>query len=565
MSKWTHEGGWSEELARLVIERSQALVLVTDREGRLLFFSPRCEETSGYTASEVLGQHLWERLVPPEEADQVQRVLRALEQGTPNGRCEGHWITKQGERRLISWRETVLSNGHGDGPCMAFIGQDITEHRASEAAALDNQRRLLRLSQVLRIVQEIDHLVTQCKQRQDLPRLACSVLTGTEGYYSACMILVNERRMVTGSAESGLGPRFADLVEDLSQTPLYHSFQEALKHQELQVITDREAVEALLPDSATPEAAAFLVALRHGHRMFGVLGVALPRECASDQQEQALLKEVAAQLALALYVEEQEAEHERAQASAQRATEQYQAVVEATCAWIATFDSQWRVTYWNPAAETISGYSMIEVVGRAEIWEPLFPTRRYRQRVFEEFDEVLRGGGRRRLETMVVCRDGSQKLMSWSVVPLAGGTGEPMGGLLVGQDMTEQRTAWQPTRRRRRFNEIGSEADASVLVHEIGGLIREANATACRTLGYSRQELLALSAPDLLCPDERERIREWSRQLLSQGCVTFEALACRKGGDRFPVEVTMHLLGGNERRQAMDIVHELERDEDYDW
>jgi PAS domain S-box-containing protein len=281
------------------------------------------------------------------------------------------------------------------------------------------------------------------------------------------------------------------------------------------------------------------------------------REFITDEEEQGLLGEAAAQLALALYAGEQEVAHERAQVSAQLATEQHRAIVEATGSWIATFDAHLRVSYWNPAAETISGYSMIEVLGSAEVWEPLFPNRRYRLRVLEEFEQVVHGGQKQALETMVVAKDGSQKLVAWSIMPLAGGGGEPVGGLLAGQDVTEQRTAWTPTRRRPKTDEAVTTANAAVLVHDLDGQFCEANELACETLGYSRLELLDMKAAEVLTLEDQSGATEWKEALLAVGRVTFETVARRKGGEVVPVEVTMHLLGNRGAWQAMDIVRQV--------
>ena len=43
-----------------------------------------------------------------------------------------HWITKDGERRLIAWSDTVLLDSRGEVEHMVSTGIDVTERRAAE-------------------------------------------------------------------------------------------------------------------------------------------------------------------------------------------------------------------------------------------------------------------------------------------------------------------------------------------------------------------------------------------------------------------------------------------------
>lgn len=66
------------------------------------------------------------------------------------------------------------------------------------------------------------------------------------------------------------------------------------------------------------------------------------------------------------------------------------------------------------------------------------------------------------------------------------------------------------------------------------------NEAACRSLGYSREELLKMSVPDIdpLVPTE-EWGKRW-RELMEQAACTFESVHRRKSGELFPVEITLN-------------------------
>jgi diguanylate cyclase (GGDEF)-like protein/PAS domain S-box-containing protein len=68
------------------------------------------------------------------------------------------------------------------------------------------------------------------------------------------------------------------------------------------------------------------------------------------------------------------------------------------------------------------------------------------------------------------------------------------------------------------------------------------NDAACALMGYTREELLALSVPDLLPPERGVEFQERSRQVREKGSATFEVPHVRKGGECFPGEVTLTYL-----------------------
>ncbi len=52
-----------------VLETAGALVVVLDREGRILRFNRACEQTTGYSSEDVLGRHVWDLFVIPDEVE----------------------------------------------------------------------------------------------------------------------------------------------------------------------------------------------------------------------------------------------------------------------------------------------------------------------------------------------------------------------------------------------------------------------------------------------------------------------------------------------------------------
>ena len=120
------------EFSASLLATAPALVVVMDPEGRVILFNQACQQLTGYQESEMVGQSVIERLVPPEEQEALQPVWeQLLHAHTPN-QHENSWQAKDGARFLIAWSNSVIR--HRDGSLRSIIatGMDITEQRRTE-------------------------------------------------------------------------------------------------------------------------------------------------------------------------------------------------------------------------------------------------------------------------------------------------------------------------------------------------------------------------------------------------------------------------------------------------
>lgn len=107
--------------------------------------------------------------------------------------------------------------------------------------------------------------------------------------------------------------------------------------------------------------------------------------------------------------------------------------------WLNVLDKNANVMVWNRAAEKISGYSKEEVVGDNKIWEWLYPDQKYRERIVEKVTDILEGEELESYETTIHCKDGQEKIISWSSHPLRNEEGEIIGSVALGKDITSEK------------------------------------------------------------------------------------------------------------------------------
>ncbi len=123
-----------------VLDIVGAMVLVLDRTGTIVRFNHACEEVSGYTAAEVLGRHVWDFLIPPEQVPGIKNVFANLTAGMFPSRYENCWITKDGKRKLIAWSNTALLNGSNEVEYVIPTGIDLSERAKLEEQLRQSQK-----------------------------------------------------------------------------------------------------------------------------------------------------------------------------------------------------------------------------------------------------------------------------------------------------------------------------------------------------------------------------------------------------------------------------------------
>jgi PAS domain S-box-containing protein len=128
----------SQQSLHTLIETVPCLLVIIDREGRVLLFNRRAEELTGYTRNEILGKPIADLLIPPAWIEEVTQRLNYPASGTPH---HNPWTTKEGEERLIEWRCAQIAwQNHAD-PCILGVGIDITDRQRSveKIAALHSE------------------------------------------------------------------------------------------------------------------------------------------------------------------------------------------------------------------------------------------------------------------------------------------------------------------------------------------------------------------------------------------------------------------------------------------
>jgi PAS domain S-box-containing protein len=156
------------------------------------------------------------------------------------------------------------------------------------------------------------------------------------------------------------------------------------------------------------------------------------------------------------------------------------------------------ITDWNPAAEQVYGWSAQEVAGRRveEVLQTTYPAGWDWERVLA----ALRTAGTWRGEVKQRRRDGSEIAVLATVSHLKNAAGRPVGTVAVNRDITERERAEQQLRQsEEKTRDLIRYAPSGIYEVDFHtGRFRSVNDAMCEILGYSREEMLAMSAFALL-------------------------------------------------------------------
>ncbi len=136
-----HELRKERDFISAVLSTAGALVVVLDRQGRIVRFNRACEKMTGYRFDDVEGKPFWDLFLLKEEVDRVKTVFNRLRSGHFPNEHENYWVTRSGSQRLIRWSNTALTEPDGSVIYVIGTGIDITDTRSAEAKLRDSEER----------------------------------------------------------------------------------------------------------------------------------------------------------------------------------------------------------------------------------------------------------------------------------------------------------------------------------------------------------------------------------------------------------------------------------------
>jgi PAS domain S-box-containing protein len=113
-------------------------------------------------------------------------------------------------------------------------------------------------------------------------------------------------------------------------------------------------------------------------------------------------------------------------------------ILENALVMIIMLDKEGTIIAWNHAAETITGYTREQVIGKRDVWKLLYPDKEYRHSITAKIATILAEKQQfGDLETTIRTKSGSSRIILWNTKESV--TDGVIRAVAVGIDVTEQR------------------------------------------------------------------------------------------------------------------------------
>jgi PAS domain S-box-containing protein len=405
----------ADQLRLLVHGTTDYAIFLLDPEGHIVTWNPGAERLKGYRAEEIIGRHFSQFY--PQDAIDRGWPAHELKVATAEGRFEdeGWRLRKDGTPFWANVVITALHDASGKLRGFSKITRDLTERKRAEASA----RQLFAETTARQLAEENARLLQEQRERLrvTLESIGDAVIsTDAEGRVEFLNPVAQD---LTGwgtelAARHNLTDVFHIVNEDTRQ-PVENPALRAIREGGVvglanhTVLVARDGTERPIDDSAAP------IKDAQGRVVGSVL---VFRDITEKQLAQQQLREQQQWLSVTL-----------------------SSIGDAV---IAT-DTEGRVTFLNPVAEGLTGWSKAEAEGRPleEVFAIL--NEHSRRPVANPVQTVLREGVTVGLanHTVLVARDGTERPIDDSAAPIRDTAGKLIGVVLTFRDVTEPRRAEQ--------------------------------------------------------------------------------------------------------------------------
>ncbi len=233
-------------------------------------------------------------------------------------------------------------------------------------------------------------------------------------------------------------------------------------------------------------------------------------------------------------------ERKAAEAALATSEARFRALVQRASDMVVVLDATGRVRYVSPSVTRILGYHADDVLD-ADAFAFIHPDDR--ARVQDSFVLVVgEPGGHPPTEFRARHADGTWRWLEATATNLLD---DPhVRGVVENlRDITERKLAEETLRQSEaRYRALMEQASDAIFVAYPGGTFIDVNAQACALLGYTREELLTLTARDIVAPEDLATHPPRYDDLLAGRTVRVERRLRRKDGTLLPTEVSISRL-----------------------
>ena len=448
----------SERRYRTVLEEMQDAYYETDLRGKLTFFSDVMAQWLGYSPQELTGMD-YRQYVPEEERDKIFNTFNQVYRtGVPLRGFRATHITKDGRKVPVEYSVLPLRNEKGETIGFRGIVRDISERVRMEEELRKSEERYRT------ILEETDIGYYEVDLRGNL-------LFANDAYL----------RRLPAPRERIIGLNYRAFISESDWEGVFNRFNE--------VYRTGQPSQGVLIRVVTPDGE---------ERLFENSVFPMRNEKGETIGFRGISRDVTEQL--------------RMEEALRKSEERFRTVLEEVDEGYYETDLRGSFTFVTDAMMRQLGYSRDELIGMN--YRAYVPQEEW-DAVFKAFNEVYRTGNPlKRFGITNITKDGRRILIEDTVLPLRNEKGETIGFRGISRDVTEQRRMEEALRKsEERFRTVLDEMEDSYFELDIAGNFTFVNDALCRTMGYSREEILGKNYRMLTAEDDWEKLFKFFNQV----------------------------------------------------
>jgi len=359
------------------------------------------------------------------------------------------------------------------------------------------------LNSLLSTVRGVNQLISREKDRERLIEKICNLISETRGFFCTWILLFDEKRRyvsaaVVGSMETRV---FSQQLEQGNYPPCVDII---LAHKESLAVCGDIVENGLecLPKRSYSGGHALISRLEYEDKVYGTVGIYVQSDYMPDPEEQSLFRELAGDIAFALYNIDREE-------ILKQSEERFRIVFEYAPDAYYLNDLEGNFIDGNIAAERLSGYAKEELIGKSFLNLNMLRPQDV-QRAAELLIKNVNGQSTGPNEFPLTRKDGSQVMIEISTFPVKI-RGQPLV-LAIARDITERKQAEESLRQsKERYRALFDSSVIGTLVLDAETMkVVMANQAVAEIFGFSStEEVIQVDNPfDFVLSEDRERVLE---------------------------------------------------------
>jgi PAS domain S-box-containing protein len=474
---------------RQFVDTANAPIFGIDPQGMVNEWNQMAETITGFTKSEVFGKNLVEEIIANEYKASVKQVFDDALAGKESANFELPLYTKANNRVEVLLNATTRRNASGKTVGVIGVGQDITLAKTAQEQTALELRQFVETANAPIFGIDAQGMVNEWNQMAE---------------------------SITGFMKSEV------LGKNLVEGFITEEYKASVKQVFDRALRGTEATNFEFP-----------LYTKGGRRVEVLLNATTRRSV--DGSITGVIG-VGQDITLA----------KTAQAQSEQTALELRQFVETANAPIFGIDPQGMVNEWNQMAETITGFTKSEVLGKNLVTEII--AKEYKKSVKEVFDRALLGTETANFELPLYTKADNRVEVLLNATTRRSVDGSIIGVIGVGQDITLAKTAQaQSEQTALELRQFVETANAPIFGIDAQGMVNEWNQMAETITDFTKSEVLGKNlVEEIIAQEYKTSVKHvFDEALAGKESANFEFPLYTKGGRR--VEV---LLNATTRRSV---------------